>query len=216
MSGASDTPPPRHLLDRALWAVLAVVLVAVMAAGVLGSRPKTASLPFLGTLPEFSLVERSGRSVGSKDLRGGIWIADFIFTRCSGICPVLSSAMAKLEKRIGTDARVRFVSFSVDPAHDTPEVLRSYAQGYQASPRWLFLTGERAELYKLIQSGFRLAVGDTPEGKASEGELVTHSDRMVLVDGALRIRGYYHGTDERDLEALLRDLKSLEHEDAAR
>ncbi len=190
--------------------MLLTVLAVVAAAGIyrLGARSAgRVDLPVLGTVGEFKLVDRSGRAVTAAELRGRPWVADFVFTRCAGICPVLSTAMSRLQRTTS----VRLVSVSVDPAHDTPEVLRAYAERYGATgDRWLFLTGPREEIYRLVRDDFRLAISEAPpEQKVDPGELVTHSDRLVLVDGEGRIRGYYHGTDDAEVWRLLADVATL-------
>jgi protein SCO1/2 len=103
------------------------------------------------------------------------------------------------------------VSISVDPEHDDPAVLREYAARFGADPaRWRFLTGETPAIERLVRDGFRLSLATLPEAeRAGHPEPITHSDRFVLVDGELRIRGYYHGTDDDDLARLERDLAGL-------
>ena len=110
------------------------------------------------------------------------------------------------------DRDVRLVSFRVDPHNDTPEALQAYAGRYGADPqRWTFLTGERDRLYELIGKGFMLAVVERePDGADDSQELITHSDRFVLIDREHRIRGYYHGTERESVDQLLRDLEQLE------
>lgn len=204
-----------------------VLLVVSIAAGVLvsaatwsvfryGVESHGAGLPVLGQVPAFSLVASTGEPLSQASLAGRIWVADFIFTRCGGICPVMSGQMARLQSALARegDASVRLVSFSVDPRNDTPEVLRAYAQRFRADrQRWLFVTGERRSLYTLIGKGFHLAVAERPEHDNTDGEgLITHSDRFVLVDGDLQIRGYYHGTEPESVQRLLRDITTLTKE----
>ena len=120
--------------------------------------------------------------------------------------------MAKLQRTLGQQGTdpVRLVSFSVDPANDTPEVLRAYAERFGAQQGWLFVTGERNALHALIGEGFHLAVAERPESENTDGGgLITHSDRFVLVDRNLQIRGYYHGTEPESVQKLLQDLKEL-------
>lgn len=181
--------------------------------GVVSTEP---GLPVLGRVPEFSLIDSSGQPLSQAQLAGGVWIADFIFTRCPGVCPVLSAQMAKLQHALppeGADA-VRLVSFSVDPANDTPDALRAYAERFGAQQgRWLFVTGERDALHALIGQGFHLAVAERAPSENTDGEgLITHSDRFVLIDRDLQIRGYYHGTDQESVQKLLQDLKELNSE----
>jgi protein SCO1/2 len=193
---------------------LAAVIAVVVFAGLwsLRGNGNAAPPPIIGALPPFSLVERSGETLSRDDLSGEPWVADFIFTRCTGTCPALSARMAELRREIQKRGlQVRLVSFSVDPTHDTPEVLREYAAHFGADANWLFVTGDRDALYDLIGRGFRLSVADQPADHAAAGEeLVTHSDRFVLIDAAGRIRGYYHGADEDAVPNVLRDLTALQ------
>jgi protein SCO1 len=163
-------------------------------------------LPVLGTVPPFTLTERSGRAVRAEDLSGHVWVADFVFTRCPDFCPALTARMAGLAKTLAPARRpVRLVSFTVDPAHDTPEVLRAYATRAGAGDGWLFLTGPRDAVSALLRDGFKVAWAD--DGPPTSP--ITHSDRFVLVDRALRIRGYYHGTEPADVARLARDATAL-------
>lgn len=120
-------------------------------------------LQVFGTLPDFSLIERSGRHVALADLRGKVWIANFIYTHCTDTCPLQSARMAKLQDDFVGERDLRFVSITVDPMRDTPKVLGEYATRFGADPdRWLFLTGEKQAIYALAQQGFYLNV-EAPE-----------------------------------------------------
>ncbi len=117
----------------------------------------------LGTLPDFSLIERSGRRVTLADLRGKVWIADFMYTHCTDTCPLQSAGMARLQAEFSGEPDFRLVSLTVDPAEDTPAVLSEYAARFEADPeRWLFLTGKKEALYALAQDGFHVSI-ETPE-----------------------------------------------------
>ena len=166
---------------------------------------ESAVLPDYYAAPEFTLTERSKRTVSEKDLAGAVWVADFIFTHCAGICPTMSANMRKLQDKLPPE--VRLVSFTVDPYNDTPEVLSEYANRYGADrDRWVFLTGKPEDIQQLSVGGFKLAL-DPNSG--SEKEPITHSSRFVLVDKEGRIRGYY-GMDEADaLDRLVADALKL-------
>lgn len=216
--GAALPEAARRPAQALIWALLAAVLVAVMLAGAWSLLSGTAPEPppVLGELPGFTLTASTGGPVGLDDLAGSPWVTDFIFTRCTGICPVLSGRMLELQRRLAAEKpsgglpAVRLVSISVDPQHDTPEVLAAYAERNGADrSRWLFLTGDWEEIRTLVGEGFKLGVSRGDPGEVAPGELVTHSDRMVLVDGRGRIRGYYHGTEEDSVERLMADLRRL-------
>ncbi len=167
-------------------------------------------LEALGAAPSFSLVDQSGGQFESGSLEGRYWVANFIFTRCRTMCPMLSGRMRELQTRLADDPAgdgVRLVSFSVDPEHDRPAVLAEYALRYDADPdRWSFVTGEREEIWNLSTAGFKLAVGEAP---AEAGEPLFHSDRFVLVDSAGQIRGYYPATQSESLDVLIGALHRL-------
>jgi protein SCO1/2 len=170
--------------------------------------------PVLGTVPDFELVERRGAAVRRADLAGQPWIAGFIFTRCGGICPALTTRMDSLQKQLdaGATGPIRLVSISVDPEHDRPEVLNAYARRFGAEREsWLFLTGSRPAIYRLVHDGFKLMMVElTAEQQASAREPIAHSDRLVLVDRRFQIRGYYRGPERLVLDRLRRDLAGLE------
>jgi protein SCO1/2 len=183
---------------------LALAATVVFAAIALRSRPGRAPQP-IASLPDFSLVERDGSTVERADLFGAPWVADFIFTRCVIYCPRLTVRMKELRERL--PPTIRTVSFSVDPDHDTPDVLRDYAGKWGVEGRsWLFLTGEREPMWRLIREGFLLPVEEVPEVEASP---ILHSSRFVLVDSAGRIRETYEAFEEEALERLLADLRAL-------
>jgi cytochrome oxidase Cu insertion factor (SCO1/SenC/PrrC family) len=154
---------------RRLWWLWGVcVLVTLVGVGLYlrvgfesASGPTGNNLPRLWEVPDFALIERSGQSVTRADLLGKVWIASVIFTRCVEECPLVSNHMARLQDAFAAEPDVRLVSVTVDPAYDTPEVLTRYAQSFAAQPqRWLFLTGDKATIYRLVREGFRLGLVD--------------------------------------------------------
>ncbi len=175
--------------------VLAVVLSGCAA------RP---SLPVLGDVPDFALTSQTGAAVDRATLEGHVWVADFMFTTCPGPCPRMSSQMHQIQKATAQTPDIKLVSFTVDPAHDTPAVLAAYGKHFLADPgRWYFLTGPQPSLNNLGLAGFKL--------NAVDGSL-DHSTRFALVDRAARIRGYYASSDDDFPQNLLRDLRQLEQE----
>src|SRR5439155_1514142 len=162
----SPTPspsPPKPTSDAPRTARAALIAAAVLVAGGLAvwlALPAP-SLPVLGAVPSFTLVERSGRAVSAADLAGHVWVADFVFTHCPTFCPLLTERMAGLQKALAPAADpVRLVSFSVDPVHDTPEVLLDYARRAGAGDGWLFVTGPRKALAALLRDGLKVAWAD--------------------------------------------------------
>ena len=190
-----------------LWGLLVVVLLAVAAATAVQRWRRPEPPPVLGQVPAFSLTNRDGRAVGLADLAGAPWVADFIFTRCPASCPVMTARMAKLNRELPEDLGVRMVSLTVDPDHDTPEVLQKYAASFKAPERWLFLTGNKEALFRLSKEGFKLGVEVNTQTDSIEP--ILHSTRFVLVDGLGRIRGYYDGFDEESMAKLKQDLMAI-------
>ncbi len=167
---------------RARSLLLAVLLVACQ------PRPE---LPQLFPVPDASLVDETGRAVNLASLKGSVTVYDFIFTSCTGICPVMTNNMRALTAKVEKEAPVRFVSISVDPARDTPEVLASYAKRVRNDDRWTFLTGDRQTIVDLSVKGFKLAAGDPMPG----GEALLHSSKFAVADRNGVIRAYYDATD---------------------
>lgn len=165
--------------------------------------------PELGSIGEFTLTERNGQTISRTDLDRKIWVAAFIFTRCAGPCPRVTQSMAELHRFVGGSSDVTLVTFTVDPEFDTPEVLTRYANGWQAGERWLFLTGDREAIYRLIRQDFKLGVRASEGENRKPGYEVDHSTRLVVIDPQGRIRGYYDGTDPEAVARLKIDLAQL-------
>ncbi|MBZ5623035.1 MAG: SCO family protein [Acidobacteriia bacterium] len=180
---------------RFLWSVF--FLFAVLSACI---QPKP--LAVMGQIPEFQLTAQTGQPFDSQSLTGHIWVADFIYTTCDGPCPMMSSQMHQLQTLTAEMSDVKLVSFTVDPAHDTPPVMAEYAKHFKPNPdRWSFLTGEQARLNDLALHGFKL--------NGVDGSM-THSTRFALVDQKRRIRGYYITSEDGFLQRLLHDIRQLE------
>lgn len=187
--------------------MMGAVLAAVVGLSLYGRAfwPEPA-LPDLGPVPAFVLVDETGQTVTRDDLNGSVWVADFIFTRCAGQCPIMTGQMTALARALPARTGARFVSFTVDPAHDTPERLAAYARQYDVpAGRWRLLTGASEEILRLARDGFRLGV--SAEGTAVEP--ITHSVRFALVDRGGRIRGYYDAQDAQAMARLRRDVRRL-------
>lgn len=159
------------------------------------------SLPVLSQITDFELTAATGQPFRAEQMAGKVWVVDFIFTSCAGICPVMTGKMAELQRQFDGEDRVEFVSISVDPKTDTPEVLADYAKRYGADPaRWHFLTGDIDYIHPLATQTFKVGSIDDP---------LIHSPRFILVDATGAIRGYYIGTDKEDVARLAGDIAEL-------
>ena len=207
-SGIVKTRFVQRLVERAVarpafW-VVAVALLFGVPLGRSLIRRAPPPPPALGALPDFALTDQTGQPFGTRELRGKVWVANFIFTNCAGSCPLLSQKMAEVAHRtrhLGPDFHL--VSLTVDPERDTPEVLAGYAARYRANPRkWSFLTGGMATIQNAVVDGFKVGMGKEKVGDFWE---IFHGENLVLVDRQLRIRGYFPATAEgvdRLMEAL--------------
>jgi len=208
MTETATTLDRQSTLSSTLWKAALIAIPLVTLAGLLWLRQlevnalRQRTVSSYGNVPEFTLINQDSKNFGSTDLRGKIWIADFVYSTCPGPCPMISSRMSELQKPLEkTD--VHLVSFTVDPVKDTPQVLRGYADKLQAEPgRWDFLTGPQSTIYNLSRDGFKLAVGE-------EKGVPVHSTRMILVDRHGAIRGYYNAAEPDAVTKLVADTTHL-------
>lgn len=194
----------------ALWGLMVATLVVILGAAVVNVLRQPpgggGTLPDLGEAPPFELTGSAGEAVTRADLAGAPYVVDFVFTRCVTSCPVMTSRMATVGEGLSEGEDFRRVSISVDPAHDTPEVLREFRAARGLPDTWWFLTGEPGSILTLVRDGFHLAI-ETATGNPIDP--IAHSTRFVLVDGEHRIRGYYDGLDQEEVARLDRDLRRL-------
>ena len=207
--------PVQKALTTCLWIVFVLAMVSVIGAGLWRGRlrgPENAGdlleeeliahaerrdpLAAIAEVPPFSLVDQNGKPMTRDDLKGTVWIASFVFTRCAGPCPMMTAKMSMLHRAID-DPGVHFVTFTVDPEHDTPAVLKQYAKSHHADEaRWHFLTGNKITMFNLSH-GMLL-----PAAPASDDKPILHSERFVLVDTTGKIRNYYGTREGADIERL--------------
>ena len=222
--------PKRRLLLLATSGSIALVLsllllaLASSRAGAPGQGQNPNAIGDFGAAPAFELIDQLERPVNSDMFRDQVVVANFVYTSCTDICPLLSVQMQGLQERLRREGllgrKVQLLSFTVDPVRDTPAVLRTYAERHRANPdNWRFLTGPEATLRPLIVDGFHLGVQalpptDTSHGThnssatSSEAYEVMHSGRFVLIDRQGRIRAYYDG-QAFDSEQIVRDIQAL-------
>ncbi|RME00857.1 MAG: SCO family protein [Calditrichaeota bacterium] len=189
------------IIRGVLWGLLALTILSTAALFLLKeTRSSQKPLPVYGFVPEFRFTESHGTSFGLEDLKGKISVVDFVFTSCRTACPVMSARMSQLYQAFSGNEAVQFVSISVDPEHDTLEVLRQYAQEHGATDqRWAFLRAPSEKVKWLAEKGFFVS-GDFP---------MMHSTKFILVDRQGRIRGYYDSFDPQSLEQLKAQIQEL-------
>lgn len=163
--------------------------------------------PSLGTAPDFELLDQDGNAFGSAQLQGKVWIANFMFTRCTNTCPLQAQRLAEAQSALSEDPvwdGIRFVSITVDPEHDTPGVLKTYAQDYQADQaHWKFLTGPRETIWTLSADGFGLPVRDDA---MNDQMPILHDSKFLLIDRLGQIRGVF---DSQSTEAITELRRAL-------
>lgn len=158
-------------------------------------------------IPNFKLQTQSGDSLELDSLYGNIYVAEFFFATCPGICPKMNSSLERVQQAFVKDRNFRIVSFSVDPAKDTLEALRRYADRYNAIPgKWYFLRSSKEDIFKLARDGFFITAKDDEDGGP---EAFIHSEKLVLVDQTGNIRGYYSGVDSNRVSQLMGDIVLL-------
>src|SRR3989441_1942525 len=219
----------RRLLLAGISAGMALVLgvlliLAGARTGAPGQAQESGAVDDFGAAPAFTLTDQLERPVSSDMFQGKVVIANFIYTSCTDICPLLSTQMQSLQGRLRQEnllgKQVQLLSFTVDPIRDTPAVLRKYAERHKADPdAWRFLTGPEETVKPLIVDGFHLGVQALPPPTETNGAHshsaasleeyeVMHSGRFALIDQQGHIRTYYDGR-EFDLERVLRDIRGL-------
>lgn len=158
-------------------------------------------LPVLGPAPQFELTNTESQTFSSDTLKGKVWVADFVFTTCAGPCPVMTENLAWIHRSYLLEKEVALVTVTVNPDYDSPKVLKEYAAKHQAdTASWHFLTGTKEAIHDLAHKGFKLGDPENP---------VFHSPHMALVDAQGQIRGYYNGTDDKEIKRLFKDIARL-------
>ncbi|HEX4794377.1 MAG TPA: SCO family protein, partial [Humisphaera sp.] len=213
MTTPSTTPAQRSTADKlqrvltiVLWLGMICAMLAVV--GVKMIFPHR-DIPVLYPAGAYALTDQDGKPFSDAALRGKPYVCDFVFTTCGSVCPIMSSKMATLQNRM--PASVSFVSFSVDPTHDTPPVLKDYAHRYGADEsRWHFLTGTAEQMAAVAK---KMNITAVP---ATKDDPIMHSDRFLLIDGDGNVRGVYDSKDEQSMQKLVDDAAFLSRSRGAR
>ncbi len=206
-----------------LWGGLALVVLTVLAGvTVAGLRSREAigpSLPVYAQIADFTLTNQDGRTVSLTNLRGQVWVADIIFTRCPGPCLKMTRQMRQIQDALPSDSQTKLVTLTTDPDFDTPPVLKTYAERFGADfGRWMFLTGTKKELGRLAIDSLKLtAVPKKPEERESPQDLFVHSTIFVIADKRAQLRGVFEttgdGIDPRVVQTqILAAVRQLERE----
>ena len=199
--------PGERKIDKSTlpWIVLGLIVIGIAVLNlwlIFNKKSELTAKDVSASVPDFSLTNQQGQPLSLSDLHGKIWVADFIFTHCPTICPVMTQEMANLQSEFDTEP-IYFVSFTVDPERDTPEALSRYAVQYGADgKRWHFLTGEKDQIYQLANEGFKLAA-------AQHGGGFPHSTKFALVTPDGNIHGYYDSRSKPAMIRLRNDVKTL-------
>ncbi len=160
------------------------------------------------TIPPFSFVNQEGKPITDKDLDNKIYVANFFFATCPTICPKMNENLRAVAENFKDADGIRFLSFTVNPEHDSVPVLAAYAEKRNANPKqWWFLTGNKDSIYTLAGEGFMLTAA---KGKTADDFF--HDQNLVLIDKEKRIRGFYDGLDDADMRKLNDEIKVLMYE----
>ena len=215
-------PRPRKIsvmLSAGVLLLLLTLLLAYLLTGLQSRVNRWPPLPVIGAISDFALTNQAGRAVSLADLRGQVWIADIIFTRCPGPCLKMTRQMKELQDALPAASKARLVTLTTDPDFDTPPVLAKYAGRFNADTnRWMFLTGTKKEISALGGGSLKLsAVEVKPEERKSENDLFIHSTIFVVVDKQARLRGVFETGGEGvdwsvEKQKILAAVKQLEHE----
>ncbi len=192
------------------WQLILVAVMLVAAAFWASVKNVKTELPDYGPVPAFEFQDQSSQFFSSASLENKVWVAGFIFTRCMGPCPIISSKMAELKKRLSYSPRFALVSFSVDPEHDTPEKLAAYAEKFkrEGKPEWHFLTGAKEKIYELAVQTFKQTASEDA-AQADIQQKFMHGTRLALIDSRGHIRGFYDSQDSAMTNHLERDIRAI-------
>lgn len=170
----------------------------------------------INKIPDFKFVNQNNDTISNKDYQGKVYVVEFFFSTCPSICPVMNTNMLKVEEVFKNENDFGIASFTIDPEHDTPQVLKEYADSYGVEhPHWNFLTGNKKDILKLSNDGFKLYAAESPEAEGG----FEHSGMFALIDKEGNIRSridkngnsiiYYNGLEEEGIQMLIEDIKKL-------
>jgi len=160
-------------------------------------------------IADFELINQNGKTITHQEYQNKIYVADFFFTRCATICPIMTTNMAELQRHFEHDNRVMFLSHSVTPVMDSVPILKQYALDKGViDGKWHITTGDKKHIYKLARKSYFAVL---EEGDGGDQDFI-HTEQFILVDSKRRIRGFYNGTDKEDIERIKKDIEILKKE----
>ena len=158
----------------------------------------------------FSFTDQRNQTYGLKDVKGKVFVAEYFFTTCGTICPKMTAQMERVQKRFNGNHEFKILSFTVDPKNDSVARMAEYAKLHKANNKqWHFLTGSQAELYRIARRYFFILKPAEAQNQGDVGSDFIHTNNFVLVDQQQRIRGYYDGTSEKEVDELMEDIERL-------
>ncbi len=198
------------------WIIILFVLTLTFLWSSCNDEKPLRSLPIYGPMDEetkanhkiasFQLINQDGKTITDQDFNGKIYVADFFFTTCKSICPIMTTQMERVYETYKKNPDVMFISHSVNPEFDTPEILKEYADNHHADAlKWMFVTGDKKQIYDLARTSYLVSA---TQGDGGSDDFV-HTQNFALVDKDKRIRGYYDGTDSTDINRLLTEITML-------
>jgi protein SCO1/2 len=162
------------------------------------------------TIGNFSFQNQENKTITQKDIKGKVFVAEYFFTTCQSICPIMNDQMQRVQQAYKRNSKVKILSFTVDPEVDTVDQMKRYSQKQKAiSGKWHFLTGKKEELYSLARKSFFVLKPAEAQNQGDAGSDFIHTNNFVLVDQQKRIRGYYDGTSEKEVSQLIKDISRL-------
>ena len=164
-------------------------------------------------IADFDLINQEGEAFSSRSVSKKIWVVEYFFASCMGICPIMNEQMKRIQSAYYSDTNVVILSFTVDPENDTPKVLKEYANAHESvDGKWFFLTGNKESIYKLARKSFFLLKPAEAKNQGDVGSDFIHTNNFVLIDENKQIRGYYDGTNRNEVDELIEDIAILQKE----
>lgn len=201
--------------------LIPVILFCIATISIISCDNSSRKLPIMGerdfvngdsvyhTIPDFSFVNQDSSIITNKTYEGKIYVADFFFTTCPTICPVMKKQMLRVYEKYKENPKVGILSHTIDPRHDSVKILKEYASQLGVSGKmWNFVTGEKAKIYEIGEKSYYVTAGE--DSTAAGG--IIHSGAFILVDTKRRVRGIYDGTKETDVTKLIKDMEVLLNE----